>query len=149
QEISWAARVRAGLGKTRSALTASLSGIFRGDPLDEKLLEQLHENLYRADLGVQATERLIAKVRQNLAGRPNVSWADVKGVLRDEILRIFSEVDASGYRPFVANPWVVLVVGVNGAGKTTSIGKLASHFKSQDKKVLLVAADTFRAAAID
>lgn len=113
------------------------------------MLERLHEVLYRADLGATTTDRLVNNLRQSFKGNDeSVTWDAASQVLRSDIESIL----VAHERPLKLaenGPTVYLIVGVNGVGKTTSIGKLAHHFISQGKTVLLAAGDTFRAAAID
>ncbi len=139
---AWTDRLRAGLAKTGGSLTA----LFVGARVDQALYEELEAALLMADAGVDTTGRLLDRLRRHVeAGRITESDA-VRGALRD----ILAEHLAPLERPFVidaARPLVVMVVGVNGAGKTTSIGKLARHLGEAGCTVLLAAGDTFRAAA--
>lgn len=147
--ISWLARLRAGLDKTRSSLQSSISNLFSGGgKVDDATLEQLHEILYRADLGLEATDRLVAKVRQAIRGQDKPSWDDIRTILRTESLQIFMDLPEPSEPP-TNELWVILIAGVNGVGKTTTIGKLAANFTNAGMTVILCAADTFRAAAID
>ena len=148
-ELSWVDLIRAALAKTRDSLTSSISSLFSGGALSEEILKKLHEVLYRSDLGVKATDRLIARVKKNLAESNDVKWPDVRDCLRDEIKKIFYESAVPAAVATLPRPCVILIVGVNGAGKTTSIGKLAGYYSGLGKSVLLCAGDTFRAAAID
>jgi len=139
-------RFREALGKTRNALQGRLDTIF-GREIDDALFEDLEEALLSADVGVQTTERVIARVREAAKSGdsdPNALRAAMKGEMR----AILDGVDSSWSRP-AAGPWVILVVGVNGSGKTTTIGKLAARLKRSGKTVLLAAADTYRAAAAE
>ena len=140
--------LRRGLLRTREALAGSLTGIFTaGARIDDQTLEKIHEVLYRADVGVKASDRLVARVREKLAGQ-TVDWSTMRVALADAAASIFSEADQPENIPS-QGLYVLLVVGVNGVGKTTTIGKLALKFKSEGKRVMLCAADTFRAAAIE
>lgn len=136
------------LGKTREALSDGLSTLFKGGrPIDQSLLDELEELLYTSDLGPLATD-LVAEV-QRLHKRGDLKGEDdVRAALRAKLLEALQqegdEVDLDE-----ASPTVILVVGVNGSGKTTSIAKLAHRFQQQGKRVLLGAADTYRAAAAD
>lgn len=136
------------LGKTREALSDGLSSLFKGGrPIDQALLDELEELLYTSDLGPLATE-LVAEI-QRLHKRGDLKGEeDVRAALRGKLLEALQqeggEVDLDE-----ASPTVILVVGVNGSGKTTSIAKLAHRFQQQGKRVLLGAADTYRAAAAD
>ena len=146
EKTSWLRRLRAGLEKSSAKLTDGIGSIFTGQPLDEAMLEELEELLIRADLGVAAAAELIANLKRERFGK-NVSASEVRETLADVIRRILDPVA----KPFRIDPekkpFVVLVVGVNGSGKTTTIGKLAKRFHDEGKQVLLAAADTFRAAA--
>lgn len=146
-EETWAERLQAGLSRTRAAFASTLGGLFGpGARLGEELLEKIHEALYRADLGVQTTDLLVDRMRQKFAGQSELTWDAVRPFLVQEMRGLFvTPASTDG----AAAPHVILVVGVNGVGKTTTIGKLAAWYKSQGKKVILGAGDTFRAAAID
>lgn len=146
---SWMARLKSGLSKTRDNLKGSIEAIFTGKTtLSNDVLEQIHEILYRADVGVATTDKLVNKLRTNIGKDEAASWDSVSSVLKQEATSILALADKPLSIP-VKKPWVILVVGVNGVGKTTTIGKLSAHFLAQNKKVLLAAADTFRAAAIE
>ena len=140
--------LRRGLARTRDAIAGGLGGLFlAGAKIDEHTLEKMHEILYRADVGVAASDRLVASVRSKLSGQ-TVDWPVLKNALIDAANLIF----ADSVRPINIpgeGLYVLLIVGVNGVGKTTTIGKLAARFKADGKKVMLCAADTFRAAAIE
>lgn len=140
--------IREGLEKTRSqGFVSRLAGIFKKD-LDENLEQQLEEVLLTSDIGIRTAQKLLARVRENL-GRQDLRQSDkVWTFLRREVQDIFEQVPESA-EPKVPGPLVISVVGVNGTGKTTTIGKLAHRYVSQGKKVLVVAADTYRAAAGD
>ena len=146
---SWVARLRTGLSKTRDNLKNSIESIFTGrTTLSSDVLEQIHEVLYRADVGVATTDKLVDKLRTKIGKDQAASWDIVSHVLKQEATEILKLSDTPLVIPD-KKPWVILVVGVNGVGKTTTIGKLSAHFRAQNKTVLLAAADTFRAAAID
>lgn len=145
---TWITRLRGGLARTRDALTVGISGIFTGTAkIDDDTLERIHEVLYRADVGVKTAHRLVEGLRSDLAGQ-TVEWTKVTESLSRRAEGIFSEAVKPLNTP-ENGLFVVLVVGVNGVGKTTTIGKLAARFSAEGKKVMLCAADTFRAAAID
>lgn len=140
--------LRRGLVRTRDVLTGGLTGIFQaGARIDDQTLEKVHEVLYRADVGVKASDRLVAKVKEKLAGQ-TVDWSTMRQELSEAATSIFSEA-APQDNATSQGLYVLLVIGVNGVGKTTTIGKLALKFKSEGKRVMLCAADTFRAAAIE
>ena len=140
--LSWAARLKAGLARTRDVLNTPVSELFTRKRVDEALYEELETALLQADCGVAATQALLAAVRRK---KPE-DGAALKTALRDSIAELLrpleKSLDVSGAKPFV-----ILVAGVNGSGKTTSIGKLAHWLLLQKKSVLLAAGDTFRAAA--
>jgi fused signal recognition particle receptor len=140
--LSWAARLKAGLARTRDVLNTPVSELFTRKRVDESLYEELETALLQADCGVAATQALLAAVRR----RKPEDGAALKTALRDaiaELLRPLEKtLDVAG-----AKPCVVMVAGVNGSGKTTSIGKLAHWLQLQGKSVLLAAGDTYRAAA--
>ncbi len=149
-ETGWLERLMAGLAKTRTNLRSSLETIFKGSSaLNDELLDQLHEALYRADIGAKTTEKLVAHVKESLGKNETADWEKIRKLLQEKIFSLLQ----GGVRPIAypesGTPWVVLVVGVNGVGKTTTIGKLSAHGLAHGKKVLLGAADTFRAAAIE
>jgi fused signal recognition particle receptor len=142
----------AGLEKTRGGFMARLNTLFSGGkPVDESVLAELEEVLFTADIGVKTATKLLESAREKVK-RKELSDADrLKGALREEISRILAlDGDGSAARPLeigAARPWVVMVVGVNGSGKTTTIGKLAAKLKASGHSVMLGAGDTFRAAA--
>jgi len=143
----WFGRLRQGLGKTRQQLGTRLSGLFgAGRKLDEAFYEELESVLLTSDVGVAATDFLLDGLRSR-ARRERFTEADqLMQALHDALLGLLEPIavplDVAAHRPFV-----VMLVGVNGAGKTTSIGKLANYFQLAGRKVLLAAGDTFRAAA--
>ena len=144
-------RLKSALHRTRGALVQRVTSLFSGRTrLDDDLVEELETLLLTADVGVDATERIIAGLRAEFA-RTDASDGDavVRG-LRTQMLQILAPVSVPlEVTPGLGRPFVVLVVGVNGTGKTTSIAKLAHRFKSQGLSVMLAAGDTFRAAAIE
>ena len=144
--ISWAERLQAGLQKTRTALLDNLSALFKGQAeLDAALLDDMHATLYRADTGNKVADLLVSACRQQLQGK-EVSFAAVKKILQDEATRLLT---LPAPEEHTDKKRALLIVGVNGVGKTTTLGKLAQHYLDNEQKVLLCAADTFRAAAID
>lgn len=137
-------RLKSGLSRTRQILTTDIDKLFAGKRLiDDDLLEELEEILITADIGVQTAGGLIQKISSG-AGDAEA----VKAALKHEMLELLT-VSSKPETDTLPKPWVMMVVGVNGAGKTTTIGKLASQFTSEGKKVLIAAADTFRAAAVE
>lgn len=141
-------KLKAGLTKTRESISQQVNNVFSAFmKVDEELFENLEEALIMADIGVETTEYIIEKLRDNVKHKHITDGNAVKQELKDIISGILSEQDCEMNISTV--PSVILVIGVNGVGKTTSIGKIASHYRAEGKKVLLAAADTFRAAAID
>jgi fused signal recognition particle receptor len=139
------ARLRERLGKTRQSLSAGLSRVLTGKRrIDADLLEEIEELLITSDIGVQTTARLIARLSAATAG----PLEELQAVLRAEILSILARPPRPAQTP-EPPPHVIMVVGVNGVGKTTTIGKLAARLKAEGRKVLIAAADTFRAAAVE
>ena len=141
-------KIKKGLEKTRKSFSESLESILNtGAPADEDFLEELEETLILADLGMETVMKVMDEIRGSIAKRDMVTTTDVSKGLKKmlkEILNVGStELDLS------TKPSVILVIGVNGVGKTTTIGKIANQLTSQGKKVMLVAGDTFRAAAAD
>lgn len=141
-------KLKNGLGKTRDALSRQVNNVFKAFvKVDEELFESLEEALIMADMGVETSTYIITELEDRVKTKRIEDAQLVKEELKDIIKEILIGVDTSMH--IQSKPSVVLVIGVNGVGKTTSIGKLATYYKSQGKNVLLAAADTFRAAAID
>jgi len=139
-------KIRGALAKTRDALRQRLAEAFGRGRAIEPLLESLEEVLLAADVGMKTTSRILETVRQRLRDENEPSEERVRGALRAAIEEVLGEAAPTAR---TAKPWVVLISGVNGVGKTTSIGKLAARSRGEGDRVLVVAADTFRAAAID
>ncbi len=138
-----------GLNKTRKGITDQIDNLLNNyGEIDEDLFEELEEILIMADVGMNTTMKIIDELRDELVARKIKDSSLVKDVLHD-VLEAFLTEDYNSELNIEPSPAIVLVIGVNGAGKTTSIGKMAHKFKSEGKSVLLAAADTFRAAAID
>ncbi len=144
----WFGRLKAGLTRSSAKLGEGITGIFTKRKLDDAALEALEELLISADLGVATAAKLTAHLAETRFDR-EVAPEEVRRALADDIARILDPVAAPLVVEAARKPHVVLVVGVNGSGKTTTIAKLASLYKAQGLKVLLAAGDTFRAAAID
>lgn len=147
-------RLEAGLEKTRSSFFGKLNRLMRGkDTVDEDTLDDLEEVLVTSDVGVQTTLDIIQRVEERVQRDRYVSPSELNGMIRDEIsdlmLQSTPERPADFKEPLPNHPHVIMVVGVNGVGKTTSIGKIANRYKEAGHSVLLGAADTFRAAAIE
>ena len=142
-------RLRTRLSKTRKAFATRLDHLFVGKKeIDEALLEELEEILITSDIGVQTTMALLEKVRERVDKKELREAGELKQAIEDEIVS-FLEVSKSPLTPPKTKPHVIMVVGVNGVGKTTTIGKLSDRLIKQGQCVLLVAADTFRAAAVE
>ena len=138
-------KLRDGLARTRAGLVASLQGVAGGRQVDEQVLEDLETALLAADLGPELTTQVLAAVRSRVAGG-RLGDGGVAGAVREALRAAFPPESPS---PVHARPTVVFVVGVNGGGKTTTVGKLAAREKLAGRRAMVVAADTFRAAAID
>ncbi len=141
---SWTERLKAGLGLSRDKLAGALTQVFRRRTLDAEALDELESALLTADVGVDATAHLLEDLRDRYARAG--AEADPRMVLRESLVALLAPLE----RPFavgIERPFVIMIVGVNGEGKTTSIGKLAKWLQGQGLSVLLAAGDTFRAAA--
>ena len=141
-------KLKAGLKKTSKAINEQVNNVFKTFvKVDDELFEELEEALIMADLGVETSTYIIEELRERVRTKRIEDGNRVKQELQEVIADILNECDTKMHLDTA--PSVILVIGVNGVGKTTSIGKMAMHYKSMGKKVLLAAADTFRAAAID
>ncbi|MCT4699576.1 MULTISPECIES: signal recognition particle-docking protein FtsY [Tenacibaculum] len=143
-----------GLEKTKSSFFTKLSKAVAGKTtVDDDVLDNLEEVLVSSDVGVDTTLKIIERIEARVAKDKYVGTEELNQILREEIAGLLSETNTKDDTEFTipanTKPYVIMVVGVNGAGKTTTIGKLAAQFKKQGLKVVLGAADTFRAAAID
>lgn len=143
-----------GLEKTKQSVFSKLARAVAGkSKVDDEVLDDLEEVLITSDVGVDTTLKVIKRIEERVARDKYVSTSELNGILRDEITQLLTETGASDTDswdlPTDHKPYVILVVGVNGVGKTTTIGKLAYQFKKAGKKVYLGAADTFRAAAVE
>jgi len=144
------ARIKAGLGRTRSNLTEGLASLFLGKKqIDDDLLEELETQLLVADIGVEATAEIIDRLTDRVQRKQLADAQALYQALKDELRSMLEPAN----KPLVIDqnktPYVILMVGVNGVGKTTTIGKLAKKFQSEGKSVMLAAGDTFRAAAVE
>ena len=142
----WWKRLSGGLGRTSSALGSSIVAAFTNKPLDTETLEALEVELIRADLGSELAARFVT-VLDSSTYKAGITADEVKAVLAAEIEKVL--VPVAKPLEITTRPFVILIAGVNGSGKTTTIGKLAARFRAEGKSVMLVAGDTFRAAAID
>lgn len=141
-------KLKQGLSKTRESLSSQFNNVFANFvAVDEDLFDSLEEALIMADIGVETTDYIITELRDRVTYKRITDGNVVKEELKEIISEILSEQDTA--LNISTSPSVILVIGVNGVGKTTSIGKIAAYYKSMGKNVLLAAADTFRAAAID
>jgi fused signal recognition particle receptor len=143
-----------GLQKTKEGFLSRLTKAIAGkSTVDEEVLDNLEEALVSADVGVETTVQIIKQIESRVAKDKYVNTSDLNSLLQEEMEKILVDAPEQSYRDFSTpsgnKPYVILVVGVNGVGKTTTIGKLAHNFKKAGKTVLLGAADTFRAAAVD
>jgi fused signal recognition particle receptor len=143
---NWGVRVRQGLSRTRDNLGKRLSGLFGGGAIDEDLYEEMETILLTADAGVSATTWLLEELRRKVKRNSLTDASQLKDALQEALVDLLEPLaqplDTGTHRPFI-----IMLTGVNGAGKTTSIGKLAHYYQLQGKSVLLAAGDTFRAAA--
>ncbi len=146
-KVGWAARLKKGLTKSRNQMAKSLAGVFGGGKIDEDLYEELETVLLTSDMGIEATEYLMADVRKRVSLKGLQDGAELRQALKEAIYDVIKPLEAPLKIPNKGQPFVIMVAGINGAGKTTSIGKLAKFFQSQGKSVMLAAGDTFRAAA--
>ncbi|MBX9944685.1 MAG: signal recognition particle-docking protein FtsY [Reyranella sp.] len=145
---SWLSRLRSGLSKSTRRVTESITGLFTKKKLDQKTLDDLEDALIQADLGVAVAARLVGKLGKERFGK-EVTDEEVRGAFADDIAEILQPVAVPLVLDAALRPHVVLVVGVNGSGKTTTIAKLANLYKREGRKVMLAAGDTFRAAAVE
>ena len=142
-------KLKKGLTKTRETLTGKIEKLVLGyADIDDDLLDELEETLIMADVGVKTTEKLMASVRKGIKKKEINTPEDLKPFLQKEITELLTA-GSDETRIAAQGPTVMLVIGVNGVGKTTTIGKLSAYYKEQGKSVMLAAGDTFRAAAID
>ena len=144
-------KLKAGLSKTRQVLNTDINKLFvSSKTIDDDLFEEMEELLITSDFGIDITLEMMEKIKEKSGRLSNAN--ELKQVLKEELTALFPEKQKpldTGEKSSVKKPYVIMVVGVNGTGKTTTLGKLAMKFTSQGKKVLIAAADTFRAAAIE
>jgi len=143
-----------GLEKTKESVFKKLSRAIVGkSKVDDEVLDNLEEILISSDVGVETTIRIIERIEERISKNKYLGTSELNGILKEEIASLLEETNTIDYQDFKLpksdEPYVIMVVGVNGVGKTTTIGKLAHQFTANGKKVVLGAADTFRAAAID
>ncbi|PID29619.1 MAG: signal recognition particle-docking protein FtsY [Candidatus Cloacimonadota bacterium] len=142
-------KLKRSLSKTKDSLFRKLNDIFNSDVIDEDLLDDLEEALFTSDIGVKTTELIIENIRERIKVDKTEDPKLLKEIIFEEIIKLVKTDNNLVEANFKEKPYVILVVGVNGNGKTTTIGKLAKYYKDKGKKVLIGAADTFRAAAIE
>jgi len=143
-------KIFGGLGKTRESVSKSVGGLFKMfKRIDEDFFEELTDTLIMADIGVYSSDEIVKQLRAEVKKDGLTEQEDITGVLKKIIADIMDGDEDENKLKIGTVPSVITVIGVNGAGKTTSIGKLAANLKTDGKRVILVAADTFRAAAID
>ena len=143
----WAARLKEGLSKSRNHMAKSLASVFGGGQIDEDLYEELETVLLTSDMGIEATEKLMDEVRRRVSLSGLKDGNELRQTLKEAVRDLLSPLEQPLTIPEGQGPFVIMMAGINGAGKTTSIGKLAKYFQAQGKSVLLAAGDTFRAAA--
>src|SRR5438046_591695 len=154
-EQEFSARFRRAVAATRESLSERLDTVFQGlKQIDENLLNELEEALIAADIGVATTQHILETVRRGVARKQINDLDALKQAIKDELLKILRQSEQQGVAsetsvPENVSPYVMMIVGVNGVGKTTTIGKLAQRIKAEGNDVLICAADTFRAAASD
>jgi fused signal recognition particle receptor len=148
EKKGWLSRLREGLSKSTKKVAESITGLFTKKKLDQQTLDDLEDVLIQADLGVTVAGRLIAKLGKERFGK-EVTDEEVRAAFADDIAEILQPVAVPLSIDAARKPHVVLVVGVNGSGKTTTIAKLAGLYKGEGRSVMLAAGDTFRAAAVE
>lgn len=149
EKVSLFKRLKEGLSKTKKGITDKIDVLIKSyQKIDEELFEELEEILISADIGVNTTMEVIEELKDTVKERKLVEPQEIKEILQEKLTIILNELSSTALN-VESSPSIILVVGVNGVGKTTSIGKIAHKLKKQGKKVILAAGDTFRAAAID
>ncbi len=150
QRVGFFSRLKQSLTRTKASIGSGLFGLFKGKKIDDDLFEELETQLLMADLGIETTTKIIDAVTES-AQRKDLKDAEaLYGLLKEKMREILAEVNQPlDIQPQSEGPFVILMVGVNGVGKTTTIGKLAKQYQNQGKSVMLAAGDTFRAAAVE
>ncbi|MFV0575782.1 MAG: signal recognition particle-docking protein FtsY [Vibrio sp.] len=146
---SFFARLKRSLQRTKQNIGAGFFGLFKGKKIDDDLFEELEEQLLIADVGMNTTVKIIDSLTEKASRQDLKDGEALYGLLKQEMAEILAEVEQPLVIDETKTPFVILMVGVNGVGKTTTIGKLAKQFQSQGKSVMLAAGDTFRAAAVE
>ena len=147
-KISFFEKLKTGLAKTRDVLTMDLNDLFSKKVIDKELFDKLEELLISADMGPQFTYDLIDDVKKRVSRHDLQNAGQIKKIMQERMIAILQKIEKPLTIP-KGQPFIIMTIGVNGSGKTTTIGKLASSLKSSGHEVMLVAADTFRAAAIE
>ncbi|MDC0611245.1 signal recognition particle-docking protein FtsY [Vibrio sp.] len=146
---SFFARLKRSLSRTKSNIGSGFFGLFKGKKIDDELFEELEEQLLIADVGMDTTVKIINSLTEKASRKAMKDGEALYGLLKEEMADILQAVEAPLIIDTEKKPYVILMVGVNGVGKTTTIGKLAKQFQADGKKVMLAAGDTFRAAAVE
>lgn len=146
---SFFARLKRSLARTKANIGAGFFGLFKGKQIDDDLFEELEEQLLIADVGMDTTLKIIENLTEKASRQELKDGEALYGLLKEEMAEILSNVEKPLEVDSSKAPYVILMVGVNGVGKTTTIGKLAKQFQAEGKKVMLAAGDTFRAAAVE
>jgi fused signal recognition particle receptor len=147
-KLSWLQRLGSGLKRSSDQLTGNITSVFTKKKLDAATLDELEDILIQSDFGIETANAITTALRRDRFDR-DISAEDVRTVLADEVRRVLEPVAKPLLIDAAQKPFVILMIGVNGSGKTTTIGKLSQKFASEGKKVMLAAGDTFRAAAIE
>ncbi|WP_057830101.1 signal recognition particle-docking protein FtsY [Colwellia sp. TT2012] len=148
-KLGFFARLKQGLSKTRQNLGGGLIDLFRGKQIDDDLFEELETHLLLADVGIETTMKIIDSLTKSASRKQLKDASALYDLLKIELKKIIADVSQPLVIPESDGPFVILMVGVNGVGKTTTIGKLAKQFQAEGKSVMLAAGDTFRAAAVE
>jgi fused signal recognition particle receptor len=148
QSRSWLQRLKQGLSRTSGSLTSGITGLFTKAKLDRETIDDLEDLLIQADLGLETARRITERVAKERYDK-SISPEEVKAVIADEIAKVLGPLAKPLVPDPAHKPHVILMVGVNGTGKTTTIGKLAQAFRAEGRSVMLAAGDTFRAAALE
>jgi fused signal recognition particle receptor len=146
---SFFVRLKRSLSRTKTNIGAGFFGLFKGKKIDDELFEELEEQLLIADVGMDTTVKIISHLTERASRQALKDGEALYGLLKEELAGILKQVEKPLEIDTSKKPYVILMVGVNGVGKTTTIGKLAKQFQGQGKKVMLAAGDTFRAAAVE
>ncbi|MGL6055131.1 MAG: signal recognition particle receptor subunit alpha, partial [Vibrio metschnikovii] len=146
---SFFVRLKRSLSRTKANIGAGFFGLFQGKKIDDQLFEELEEQLLMADVGMETTVKIITSLTEKASRQQLRDGEALYALLKQEMAEMLAKVEKPLQIDSQTMPYVILMVGVNGVGKTTTIGKLAKQFQAQGKKVMLAAGDTFRAAAVE